>query len=210
MIMIGTTNITRTLELGEFYCPQCGTLQAHRLRTRRPFLTLYFIPTIPIGGPEPFVQCDQCKATWDTTVLEMDRETHEEIQQSRFRDEAIRAAVLVTLDDDEMTEPEVESLMKIADRLLEQPIDREELGRLCSVARDVGVRTDHYVMTVSKRWNVQQRLIALQAMFLAATAGDADLSPQRLQDLQAMRDILHLTETEFEAAIEDALAYDQV
>ncbi|MEM6776210.1 MAG: zinc ribbon domain-containing protein [Planctomycetota bacterium] len=210
MVMIATMNLSRTLERGEFYCPQCGSQQSHRFRSRRTFLTVYFIPVVPISAAEPFVQCDQCRATFDPTVLEMDKATHTEIQEAQFRDEAIRAAVLVTLEDDDITETEIRSLLQISQYVLENPIDREELGRLCSVARDLGVEMEHYVLTVSRRWNTRQRLTALQAIFLAATAGDDAISPLRLDQVQSMRELLNLSNQEFESAIEDALAYDSV
>src|SRR6056297_2560574 len=99
MILIGTMNLTRTLDRGNFYCPTCGTTETYRLRARRPFLTLYFVPTVPIGGAESFVQCDQCRECWDETVLEMDRESHEVAAQEQFLDEAMRSAILVVLAD---------------------------------------------------------------------------------------------------------------
>jgi len=193
-----------------FYCPQCGGLQNYRLRARRPFLTLYFIPTIPIGGAEIFVQCDQCGTTWDTTVLQIDKEKHEEIQENQFRDEAIRAAILVTLADGHISEAEIRSLLTISEMLLQRPLDREELGRLCSVARQTEIEAEHYVQTVSTRWNVQQRLLALQAMFLAATAGEEDVSAKKLENIQRMQPHLSLSDAEFQAAIDDALQYNEV
>ena len=75
MILIGTMNISTTRDRGNFYCPSCAVDQTYRLRARRPFLTLYFIPTVPVAAAELFVQCDECRATWDVSVLEMDRES---------------------------------------------------------------------------------------------------------------------------------------
>jgi hypothetical protein len=210
MILIGSMNITRTRERGEFYCPQCGGLQTHRLRARRPFLTIYFIPVLPIGGAEVFVQCDKCRATWDETVLSIDKAQHEAIQQSQFRDEAIRSAILVALADGGISENEIATLLAIAETIFDQPLDREELGRLSSVAAQTGIDADRYVMTVSKRWNVEQRLLALQGMFLAATAGEETPSAKKMAMLKSMRDVLNLTETEFQTAIDDALQYDLV
>lgn len=210
MILIGTMNVTRTIERGDFYCPHCTSLQTHRLRSRRPFLTLYFIPTIPIGGAEPFVQCDHCRSTWDTSVLNLDKTAHEEIQAAQFRDEALRASVLVAMGDGGVSETEVQALLEIADTLLEYQVDREELGRLCSIARQTGVTAENYVLTVSRRWNVPQRLFAVQAMFLAATAGEKELSPGKLKQLRAVQTALNLSDTEFKAAIDDALLYDLV
>ncbi|MFG0291404.1 MAG: zinc-ribbon domain-containing protein [Rhodopirellula sp. JB044] len=208
MILIGTMNLTRTRERGEFYCPTCGATRSYRLRARRPFLTLYFIPTVPIGAAELFIQCDDCRSSWDESVLEMDQAAHQLVQEEKFRDEAIRSAVLITLVDDNVSEPEIQSLLELSDVLFDRPIDREELGRLCSIARQAGIQANNYVLTVSKRWTMQQRLLALQGMFLAATATEEDVSPEKLKMLQSMRDLLELTDQEFEVAIDDALNYD--
>lgn len=210
MILIGTMNLTRTRERGDFYCPTCSASQTYRLRARRPFLTLYFIPTVPIGSAETFVHCDGCRSSWDETVLHMDQATHEQVQEDQFRDEAVRSAVLMTLIDDAITEPEIQSLQAIADLLFDRPLDREELGRLSSIARQSGVHAGNYVLSVSQRWTMQQRMLALQGMFLASTAGDEELSPPKLAELKAMRDLLELSDDEYQAAIDDALQYEFV
>lgn len=210
MILIGTMNLTRTRETGNFYCPTCGVTQSYRLRARRPFLTLYFIPTVPIGQAEIFIQCDQCKSNWDESVLHMDQAAHERVQAEQFRDEAIRASVLMALEEDDITEPQVRMLMHISEVLFDRRINRDELGRLCSIARQSSVRPTNYVLTVSRRWTMTQRLLALQGMFLAATSTDEDLSDESITTLKVLRDILELTENEFRVAIDDTLEYDLV
>lgn len=209
MILIGTMNLTRTRERGNFYCPTCGVTQSYRLRARRPFLTLYFIPTVPVGGPELFVQCDGCKSTWDPTVLQMDEEVHQYVMEEQFRDEAVRAAVLVVIADDQISDEEIGALQRVATRLLDREVDREELGRLCSIAQQNNIEATNYVLTVSHRWSKEQRAQALQAMFLAATA-DEGLGKPQLKILSEMRDILELTDLEYEQAIEGALMWEAV
>jgi uncharacterized tellurite resistance protein B-like protein len=209
MILIGTMNLTRTRDRGNFYCPTCRLSQTYRLRARRPWLTLYFIPTVPVGGIELFVQCDQCRSTWDPTVLEMDQKGHEQAMDEQFRDEAVRSAVLVVLADGQITQPEIVAMQKIASRLLERPVDREELGRLCSIAEQNQIEAANYVLTVSRRWSSEQRLRALQAMFLAATA-EGEMGPTQIETLAKMRDILDLTDQEYQAAIEEALGWEAV
>lgn len=209
MILIGTMNLTRTRDRGNFYCPSCGLTQSYRLRARRPWLTLYFVPTVPIGSVEFFVQCDQCRSTWDPSVLQMDQRAHEELKAEQFRDEAIRAAVLVVLADGHITEAEIIALQRIASHLLQREVDREELGWLCSTAEQSGIRATNYVMTVSRRWNAQQRVTALQAMFLAASA-EGELGGKSLSSLTAMREILEMSDAEYQAAIEEALQWETV
>lgn len=206
MILIGTMNLTTTRERGNFYCPTCAVNEPYRLRARRPWLTLYFIPTVPVGAAELFVQCDQCRSTWDPSVLDMDQQSHEQAQEAQFRDEALRASVLVVIADDQISEPEIDALQTIGTHLLERPIDREELGQLCSIAQQNQIQADNYVLTVSRRWTQKQRLTALQSMFLAATA--EEMGDDQMKLLARMREVLELTDEEYQRAIEEALSWE--
>ena len=209
MLLIGTMNLTSTRDTGNFYCPTCAVTQTYRLRARRPWLTLYFIPTVPVGGAEHFVHCDQCKSTWDPTVLEMDQQSHEIAQEAQFCDEAIRAAILVVLADDQITENEISALQRIATRMLQRPVDRDELGRLCSIAQQNGIEARNYVLTISTRWNQTQKSRALQAMFLAASA-EGELGETQLELLAAMRELLDFTDAEYQGSIEQALSWESI
>lgn len=204
MILVGTLNLSRTRQTGRFYCPTCGSEQDYRLRARRPFLTVYFVPVVPIGAAEPFVECAACREKWDPSVLEMNRQKHQAVQEDQFRQEALRSAVLVVIEDGIIRESEIKALRELAFRLFDLPLDREELGELCSIVQHNRIKTSNYVLTVSRRWSHEQRLMALQAMFLAATP-DGFLTPSRSVALTQMRDILELTNREYQTAIETAL-----
>lgn len=206
MILIGTRDLTRTQDQGDFYCPECKTTCSYRLRAKRTFLTLYFIPVIPISSAEWFVCCDQCKSNWDPNVLEIDRASHEAAQEELFQEQAMRAAILVGLIDEQISESEITALLSVGELLLQQEIDREELGQLCSMARQVSIKPAHYLLTTSKHWTIPQRLLALQAMFLVASA-EGDLTENQLTLLSELREILQLSDLEYETAIEDALNY---
>jgi uncharacterized tellurite resistance protein B-like protein len=207
MILIGTMNITTTRDRGNFYCPTCGVDQTYRKRAKRPFLTLYFIPTVPVAAAELFIQCDACNSTWDESVLEMNRESHEAAKAGQFAEEAIRASVLVTLVDGTISESEISALRRIATHLLDREVDRDEIGRLCSIAQQNQIEASNYVLTISQHWNQTQRASALQSMFLAATA-DPAMSDAKLNVLANMREILEMTDQEYQSAIESALALD--
>ncbi len=209
MILIGTINLTRTRDRGSFFCPTCVLNQTYRLRSRRPWLTLYFIPTVPVGGAEFFVQCDHCRSTWDPSVLEMDQQSHEQALEDEFRDQVVRSSVLVVLADGNISENEILALQKIASRMLERVVDRDELGRLCSIAQQNQIEASNYVLTVSRRWSKEQRARALQAMFLAASA-EGDMSKSQLEILAKMRETLELSDAEYEAAIEESLGWESV
>lgn len=207
MIFVGTMNLTRTRDQGNFYCPTCGGNQPYRLRSRRPFLTVYFIPTVPVGPAESFVQCGHCQDCWDQSVLQMQRQHHEIADEESFCQQALRAAVLVVLADGVTTENEIAALQKIGITLTSSEFDREELGQLCSAALENGIKAKNYVLTVSRGWNHDQRIRALQAMFFAATAEGSMGQPQT-ELLAEMRDLLDLSDREYQAAIEEAVAMD--
>ena len=207
MILIGTMNLTTTRDRGNFYCPTCALTQPYRLRSRRPWLTLYFIPTVPVGTAELFVQCDQCRDTWDPTVLEMDQHSHEVAQEAQFHDEALRSCLLIVIADGKISEAEIDALQLIGGQLLERPIDREELGQLCSIAQQNQIEAGNYVLTVCRRWNQKQRSTALQAMFLAATADQ--MGDKQTKLLARMREILEFTDDEYHQAIEEALTWEE-
>jgi len=207
MILIGTMNLTRTQDRGNFYCPTCAITQTYRLRARRPWLTLYFIPTVPVGGPEIFVQCDQCRSTWDPSVLEMDQQSYEKAAEEQFRDEALRASLLTVIADDKITENEIDALQKIGPQVLQRTVDREELGRLCSIAQQNKIDAMNYVLTVSHRWNQEQKRLALQAMFLAASA-EGDIAEEQMNVLSELREIFEMTDGEYQSAIEEALEWE--
>lgn len=204
MVWIGTMNLTRTVDRGHFYCPTCGANCSYRLRNRRPFLTIYFIPVVPIGGAEPFVQCDGCKSSWDMTVLELTRESHEAAQLAQFREDALRATVLVTTADGSISEAEIDALLVVSSKLFERPIDREELGALCASAQRLGVSAPNYLLTVKRQWSPEQCITVLKAAFLAASA-EGELNPAQLKMLRDLQDLFNLTDAEYQQAIEEAL-----
>jgi hypothetical protein len=207
MILIGTMNITRTCDDGDFYCPTCGSVRQYKLKSRRPFLTLYLIPTVPIGGVEYFVRCLGCKSHWDPAILVANEQTHREQQELRFGTEAFRAAVLVAMSEDQVSEEQIEILMRISSRLLEEPISREDLGYLVSSAHRNQITAANYVRSVCSGWSTEQRQFALQAMFVAATSSGG-LDEPKLRLLASLRDVMDLTDAEYQDAIEAAVQWD--
>ena len=103
--------------------------------------------------------------------------------------------------------PKIAALRRIASHLLQREVDREEIGRLCSIAQENQIEASNYVLTVSRHWSRSQAASALQAMFLAATA-DSDMSEAKLKLLANMREILEMTDQEYQDAVESALQLD--
>ena len=64
-LIIGTKFFTRGKDKtpDAIRCPICGRLNRFIEKTRRRFLTLFFvIPTIPLGGRKRLIECPNCRA----------------------------------------------------------------------------------------------------------------------------------------------------
>jgi hypothetical protein len=67
----GLRVIYRTLGRGVFFCRRCGGDREYRHRAGRRYVTLFFIPVIPLIRTGEHVQCLTCKTRYVTEVLKL-------------------------------------------------------------------------------------------------------------------------------------------
>ncbi|RLL70260.1 TerB family tellurite resistance protein [Streptomyces sp. Z26] len=60
----------RTLDSGEFFCPECGGDRPYRRRAGRRRFVLLGVPLLPRGAAEPIVQCAACRGHFGTDALD--------------------------------------------------------------------------------------------------------------------------------------------
>src|SRR6202046_4398495 len=70
-IIWGLRVIYRTLGNGVFFCRRCGGDRAYRHRAARVYITVFFIPLIPLTKTGEHVQCLSCKTRYVTEVLKL-------------------------------------------------------------------------------------------------------------------------------------------
>jgi hypothetical protein len=71
LIIWGLRVIYRTLGRGIFFCRRCGGDREYRHRTGRRFITIFFIPLVPLHRTGDHVQCLTCKTRYVTEVLRL-------------------------------------------------------------------------------------------------------------------------------------------
>jgi hypothetical protein len=71
LILWGLRVIYRTLGRGVFFCRRCGGDREYRHRAGRRFVTVFFIPLIPLMKTGEHVQCLTCKTRYVTEVLKL-------------------------------------------------------------------------------------------------------------------------------------------
>jgi hypothetical protein len=57
------------VDKGKFLCPHCGVERQYVLKNSRPYISLYFIPLIPLGKAREIVQCQTCLRSFTPDVL---------------------------------------------------------------------------------------------------------------------------------------------
>ena len=71
LLIWGLRVIYRTLGRGVFFCRRCGGDREYRHRTGRRYITVFFIPLVPLMKTGAHVQCLTCKTRYVTEVLKL-------------------------------------------------------------------------------------------------------------------------------------------
>ena len=71
LIIWGFRTFFRTIGQGVFHCRKCGGDRQYRHRTGRRFITVFFIPLIPLTKAGEHVQCTTCKTRYVMDVLSL-------------------------------------------------------------------------------------------------------------------------------------------
>ena len=212
MIVIGTMNWSSTRSSGMFQCPNCESKEKFRYKSSRPFLTLYFIPVLPIGGIEEFVQCGRCKNAFDPAVLASritpsptsgQSASLTEAKPETFQGDLLTIIALIMMEDGQVTESEIDVARKIYQNITQSSITREVLGRTCSQVRLKRVHLLSFLYSVVERRSHAEKLLLVQAMFGVASA-DGAISPGRMAALKESQSALQIDESEFQRAVSDA------
>lgn len=71
LIIWGLRVFFRTIGHGEFHCQRCGGDRQYRHRSGRRYLTIFFIPVIPLNRVGEHVQCATCGTRYRMDVLKL-------------------------------------------------------------------------------------------------------------------------------------------
>src|SRR6186713_1100709 len=106
MIIFGTRGVKSTMQEGEFMCPQCAATRTYKMKKVTKFFTLYFIPVIPLGRLGEYVECQTCKGTFVTRVLDYDPNKDRNDFQAVYEQAMRHSMVLIMLADGEIDDNE--------------------------------------------------------------------------------------------------------
>ncbi|MFI0482046.1 hypothetical protein [Actinomadura sp. 9N215] len=69
LLVFGLTAVFRTVSEGTFHCPQCGGDRAYRRRAGRRWLSVFFVPAVPLWRLGHAVECRTCRGRFPVSAL---------------------------------------------------------------------------------------------------------------------------------------------
>lgn len=208
MIIVGSMEWASTIERGDFFCPVCNGIKTYQRKVSRPFVTLYFVPVIPIGGLREYVICRSCRQRFDPDVLaagkaaEMLKDTPAG-GPAAFETELLRLISLMMVEDDRVSEAEIDMATRVYQGMVLRELPRSELERACREVIALQIDAGRYVGIAGEGMTYDQKLKCVQAMFAVAGA-EGRISPRRMQSLMKAQQQLKLDNVAFQTAIKDA------
>ncbi len=205
MIYIGTFDWASTRLTGSFYCPICQSQTEYRERTSRPFLTLYFIPVIPIGALKEYVQCRKCKNKFEMSVVQTSAPPPPR-QVKRFDESLIEAMAAVIWDDRRIDENELNSACIAFEKICGAQLDPKVLLAACQSIAASDTNSTLLVIDQHADWSPEQQLNVLQALFFVAST-NGEISAKRNKTLMACARVFNMPQEQIQSAIESTLSW---
>ena len=200
MIMIGSTQLTYTKEKGQFHCPTCDRTEPYRLRRKREFLTVYFVPLVPLQLVREFVECDTCRESFDPGVQEQTMEEIREVQRQRTAAQIHRLLVMIVAADGMVTADELDVVRDFSRDHGLPDVTRADLLREVTTEAYEDMDWINHVRSVTRNMSEEDKELLVEQAFLAATAGGG-LSDTRQSLLAGLPEASGMTEVRFREII---------
>ncbi|MCD0453526.1 zinc-ribbon domain-containing protein [Actinocorallia sp. API 0066] len=69
VVLLGVSVCFRTVGEGMFHCPSCGGDRRYRRRAGRRYVSVFFLPVIPLARLGQTVECRSCRTRFNTGAL---------------------------------------------------------------------------------------------------------------------------------------------
>ena len=165
MILIGEMNITYTKAIGEFYCPACERENPCQHKRVRRFLTIYFVPLIPLDLVSEHVRCLVCRQNHPLKSMELQKEDYERELRTQFAADVKRMMVLTMLADGVIEEEELETIQSFYWRLCEEALSEEQILHEAEQAKRAKTSAAVYAQAISNRRTDEEKSWIIRGVF---------------------------------------------
>jgi len=207
LIIFGTRGVTYSSGNGDFYCPDCQSTRQYGKKRVRRFFTLYFIPLIPLDLRGEYVECDQCRSTYDPAVLSLDLAADDSSFDAQYQHAIKRVMVLMCLADGVVDDDEVATIASVygelAGRAMSEAEVREEIKKAAGDRKEV----EDYVKEVVGSLNQPGKELVVRSAFLVAAA-DGEFQDEERELLTRIGKALEMSPKDFKVLLDSMMAAD--
>jgi len=204
MIIYGTRGLTLTGASGDFLCPSCGGEQPYKRKKVRRFFTLYFIPLIPLDLLGEYIECANCKNTYNDNVLELaaSAEAEREAFESEYERAIRKSMAIMVLADGVIDESEVDAMTDIFNSITGKEASREEMLSEIEATKKEGLSIERYLESINGLVNSDGKELVVKALISIAYA-DGEFDETEQKTLFEALSALDITESHFERIMND-------
>ncbi|SFW25329.1 TerB family tellurite resistance protein [Cellulophaga fucicola] len=204
MIIFGTRGVRSTKATGNFNCPQCELNREYRHRKVTQFFTLYFIPLIPLGSKGEYVECNHCKGTFITRVLDGVKTTDKKAFMAMYEQAIRHVMVKMMLADGVIDENEKIAVLHIINKYGHNDMSSFQLEDYIKQVQTDGKDISTYLKHVGPSLNDHgKELLIKSALDVAYSDGHFDDTEKEL--LFKMGEIMEMSSAHIKGLMAEAL-----
>jgi len=205
MIIWGSRGITSTKDKGETHCPACQGAEPYQHKKVRRFFTLYFIPLIPLKTVSEYVECQSCKGTFNTEILNYDPEKEQREFAAEFHRGVKGIMVRMMLADGVIDDNEVQTVCRIYGDLTGSPLYAASVHEEAQQVREGNVEIGAFLAAIAGTINDHGKEMIVKAAYMVATA-DGEFQEEEKDMLGKIASALNMTSSHFRGVIDSMTA----
>jgi hypothetical protein len=155
--MLGFQTTRPIIDVGSFDCPNCNQHRSYERRLLKNWLSLYFIPVIPMGTSGEVLRCTSCKMEFP-----VDSPGQPAANSTPNSEDFVEALlVIVALDRGDPSRTMVAKLQQLLVELREQPVSAETVAGLLAQGKATQFRAVTYAQKVANAISEEDRIRAV-------------------------------------------------
>ncbi len=192
MIIFGTRGIKSTVKTGQFTCPQCAAQRPYVHKKVKKFFTLYFIPLIPLGDAGDYVECQSCRGTFVSRVLDYRPNQGMNQFQSQYEKAMRHCMVKIMLADGVIDDNEMLMVQKIINKFGHNDMTLDELRAFVTQVERNPQDISVYLKAITPSLNEHGKEIIIKCA-IAVAASDGHIDKSEIEQIQRMSQIMEMS-----------------
>ena len=196
MLIWGTKAVKRSIDTGEFHCPQCRSKQAYKLMSVRKHGHVYWIPLFGMGEATEYVECSRCGGQFVPEVLDRVVPSEEDFHKA-FLAATVATMVAVAGADGRVDDTEIEAIQGLVERFVGSPVDRAVVQDWAREPAEVALAKAESLLTSLGSGISDEGREMLVRVALHIAVADGDLADAEFAAIQRIATALRLSPAHF-------------